>query len=134
MTERMHKAKLNLSVNAVLKDQMKQYAAQHGKTISQITDDLYEDLLSQETRGVTTILINHFTVLQDFINSEVKFFKNMSLAQSWLKATYSSPNWSKSLIRDQKDNWLSGHLRNKAKGCLDTFEVKKQYIANTIEN
>lgn len=40
------KAKLNLTINAELKDKMRELAQKHGQSISGITTDLYSRLIS----------------------------------------------------------------------------------------
>ena len=40
------KAKLNLTINAELKDKMRELAQKHGQSISEITADLYFRLIS----------------------------------------------------------------------------------------
>lgn len=84
------KAKLNLTINAELKDKMRELAQKHGRSISEITADLYSRLISGQRflDLVYVVQAYHSSNLLPMDTREIHLFDSMDVAQQWVKNKY----------------------------------------------
>lgn len=84
------KAKLNLTINAELKDKMRELAQKHGQSISEITANLYSRLISGQRflDFVYVVQAYHSRDLLPMDTREIHLFDSMDVAQQWIKNKY----------------------------------------------
>ena len=82
-----NKEKLNLTLSPDAKAGIQAYAKQDGRSISEITNELYKNLISgrQPVDSVITVQYLKFDRDGGSDQFDVKVFDNMSVAQLWIK-------------------------------------------------
>ena len=107
-----NKAKLNLTLSPDVKAGIQAYAKQDGRSISEITNELYKNLISGRQPVDSVITVQDLKFYQDggLSQFDVKVFDNMTGAQQWLKQTYHY---------DQLDDDLVSCLKNDQGDVLD---------------
>ena len=80
------KAKLNLTINAELKDKMRELAQKQGQSVSEITADLYSRLISGQRflDFVYVVQAYHSRDLLPMDTREIHLFDSMDVAQEWI--------------------------------------------------
>lgn len=85
-----NKEKLNLTLSPDAKAGIQAYAKQDGRSISEITNELYKDLISGRQSVDSVITVQYLKFYRDggLGQFDVKVFDNMLGAQQWIKQTY----------------------------------------------
>lgn len=107
-----NKAKLNLTLSPDAKAGIQAYAKQDGRSISEITNELYKNLISGRQPVDSVITVQYLKFYRDGGSDQfdVKVFDNMSVAQQWIKQNYHY---------DQLDANLVSCLKNDQGDVLD---------------
>ena len=107
-----NKEKLNLTLSPDAKAGIQAYAKQDGRSISEITNELYKNLISgrQPVDSVVTVQDLKFYRDGGLSQFDVKVFDNMIGAQQWIKQNYHY---------DQLDDDLVSCLKNDQGDVLD---------------
>ena len=107
-----NKEKLNLTLSPDAKAGIQAYAKQDGRSISEITNELYKNLIAgrQPVDNVITVQYLNFYRDGDLSQFNVNVFDNMSGAQEWIKRNYHY---------DQLDDDLVSCLKNDQGDVLD---------------
>lgn len=107
-----NKEKLNLTLSPDAKAGIQAYAKQDGRSISEITNELYKNLISgrQPVDGVITVQYLKFYRDGGLGQFGVRVFDNMLGAQQWIKQNYHY---------DQLDDDLVSCLKNDQGDVLD---------------
>ena len=84
------KEKLNLTLSPDAKTGIQIYAKQDGRSISEITNELYKNLISGRQPVDSVIIVQYLKFYRDGGLGQfgVKVFDNMSVAQQWIKQNY----------------------------------------------
>ena len=109
-----NKEKLNLTLSPDAKAGIQAYAKQDGRSISEITNELYKNLISgrQPVDGVITVQYLKFYRDGGVDQFGVRVFDNMTVAQQWIKQNYHY---------DQLDDDLVTCLKNDQGDVLDLW-------------
>ena len=85
-----NKEKLNLTLSPDAKAGIQAYAKQDGRSISEITNELYKNLISGRQSVDSVITVQYLKFYRDggLGQFDVKVFDNMLGAQQWIKKTY----------------------------------------------
>ena len=107
-----NKEKLNLTLSPDAKAGIQAYAKQDGRSISEITNELYKNLISGRQPVDSVITVQYLKFYRDGGLSQfgVKVFDNMLGAQQWIKQTYHY---------DRLDGDLVSCSKNDQGGVLD---------------
>lgn len=107
-----NKEKLNLTLSPDVKSGIQSYAKQDGRSISEITNGLYKNLISGRQSVDSVITVQYLKFYRDGGMGEfgVKVFDNMSVAQQWIKQNYHY---------DQLDDELMSCSKNDKGDVLD---------------
>ena len=107
-----NKEKLNLTLSPDVKAGIQAYAKQDGRSISEITNELYKNLISGRQPVDSVITVQDLKFYRDggLSQFDVKVFDNMLGAQQWIKQTYHC---------DQLDDDLVSCLKNDQGNVLD---------------
>ena len=107
-----NKEKLNLTLSPDAKAGIQAYAKQDGRSISEITNELYKNLINGRQPVDSVITVQYLNFYRDGGLSQfgVKVFDNMTGAQQWIKRNYHY---------DQLDNDLVSSSRNDQGDVLD---------------
>lgn len=105
----VRKAKLNLTINAELKDKMRELAQNRGQSVSEITTDLYSRLISGQRflDFVYVVQAYHSRNLLPMDTREIHLFDSMDIAQQWIKNKYHYDKIDSDrldIVRDRQDN------------------------------
>lgn len=103
------KAKLNLTINAELKDKMRELAQNHGQSVSEITADLYSRLISGQRflDLVYVVQAYHSSNRLPVDTREIHLFDSMDIAQQWIKIKYHYDKIDRDrldIVRDRQGN------------------------------
>lgn len=103
------KAKLNLTINAELKDKMRELAQKHGQSISEITADLYSRLIDGQRflDFVYVVQAYHSRDLLPMDTREIHLFDSMDVTQQWIKNKYHYDKIDRDrldIVRDRQGN------------------------------
>lgn len=101
-----NKEKLNLTLSPDAKAGIQAYAKQDGRSISEITNELYKNLISgrQPVDGVITVQYLKFYRDGGLSQFGVKVFDNMPGAQQWIKQTYHYDQLDDGLVSCSKND------------------------------
>lgn len=107
-----NKEKLNLTLSPDAKAGIQAYAKQDGRSISEITNELYKNLISGRQSVDSVITVQYLKFYRDggLGQFDVKVFDNMPGAQQWIKQNYHY---------DQLDNDLVSCSKNDQGDVLD---------------
>ena len=85
-----NKEKLNLTLSPDAKAGIQAYAKQDGRSISEITNELYKNLISGRQPVDSVITVQYLKFYRDGGVDQfgVRVFDNMSVAQQWIKQNY----------------------------------------------
>lgn len=109
-----NKEKLNLTLSPDVKAGIQAYAKQDGRSISEITNELYKNLISGRQPVDSVITVQYLKFYRDGGVDQfgVRVFDNMSVAQQWIKQNYHY---------DQLDDDLVTCLKNDQGDVLDLW-------------
>lgn len=101
-----NKEKLNLTLSPDTKADIQAYAKQDGRSISEITNELYKNLISgrQSVDSVITVQYLKFYCDGGLGQFDVKVFDNMSVAQQWIKQNYHYDQLDDDLVSCSKND------------------------------
>ena len=101
-----NKAKLNLTLSPDTKAGIQAYAKQDGRSISEITNGLYKNLINgrQPVDGVITVQYLKFYRDGGLSQFYVKVFDNMTGAQQWIKQNYHYDQLDADLVSCSKND------------------------------
>ena len=107
-----NKEKLNLTLSPDAKAGIQAYAKQDGRSISDITNELYKNLISGRQPVDSVITVQYLKFYRDggLSQFDVNIFDNMPGAQEWIKRNYHY---------DQLDDDLVSCLKNDQGDVLD---------------
>lgn len=107
-----NKEKLNLTLSPDVKAGIQAYAKQDGRSISDITNELYKNLISGRQPVDSVITVQYLKFYRDggLSQFDVNIFDNMPGAQEWIKRNYHY---------DQLDDDLVSCLKNDQGDVLD---------------
>lgn len=85
-----NKEKLNLTLSPDVKSGIQTYAKQDGRSISEITNELYKNLINGRQLVDSVITVQDLKFYRDggLSQFDVKVFDNMTGAQQWIKQNY----------------------------------------------
>ena len=85
-----NKEKLNLTLSPDAKAGIQAYAKQDGRSISEITNELYKNLIRGRQTVDSVITVQYLKFYRDggLGQFDVKAFDNMLVAQQWIKQNY----------------------------------------------
>ena len=100
------KAKLNLTLSPDVKAGIQAYAKQDGRSISEITNELYKNLISGRQPVDSMITVQYLKFYRDGGLGQfgVKVFDNMLGAQQWIKQTYHYDRLDDDLVSCSKND------------------------------
>ena len=109
-----NKEKLNLTLSPDAKAGIQAYAKQDGRSISEITNELYKNLISGRQPVDSVITVQYLKFYRDggVDRFSVRVFDNMPVAQQWIKQNYNY---------DQLDDDLVTCLKNDQGDVLDLW-------------
>lgn len=101
-----NKAKLNLTLSPDVKAGIQAYAKQDGRSISEITNELYKNLISGRQPVDNVITVQYLNFYRDGGLSQfgVKVFDNMTGAQQWIKQNYHYDRLDDDLVSCSKND------------------------------
>ena len=101
-----NKEKLNLTLSPDAKAGIQAYAKQDGRSISEITNELYKDLINGRQPVDSVITVQDLKFYRDGGLSQfgVKVFDNMTGAQQWIKQTYHYDQLDDDLVSCSKND------------------------------
>lgn len=101
-----NKEKLNLTLSPDAKAGIQAYAKQDGRSISEITNELYKNLISGRQPVDSVITAQYLKFYRDGGSGQfdVKVFDNMSVAQQWIKQNYHYDQLSDDLVSCSKND------------------------------
>lgn len=101
-----NKEKLNLTLSPDAKAGIQAYAKQDGRSISEITNELYKNLISGRQPVDNTITVQYLKFYRDggLGQFDVKVFDNMSGAQQWIKQNYHYDQLDDDLVSCSKND------------------------------
>lgn len=101
-----NKEKLNLTLSPDAKAGIQAYAKQDGRSISEITNELYNDLISGRQPVDSVITVQYLKFYRDGGLSQfgVKVFDNMPGAQQWIKQNYHYDRLDDDLVSCSKND------------------------------
>ena len=101
-----NKAKLNLTLSPDAKAGIQAYAKQDGRSISEITNELYKNLISGRQPVDNAITVQYLKSYRDGGLSQfgVKVFDNMLGAQQWIKQNYHYDQLEDDLVSCSKND------------------------------
>lgn len=134
-----NKEKLNLTLSPQVKAAMRQYAKQDGRSISEITNQLYQDVLQGRQPVDSVVTVQYLKFYRDFGISSfgVRVCGSMAAAQSLIEHEYHVEELDSDLvdaIKDDHGNWLD--LRIGYEEDPETLKlmviVSKQMVINEV--
>lgn len=101
-----NKEKLNLTLSPDAKAGIQVYAKQDGRSISEITNELYKNLISGRQPVDSVITVQYLKFYRDGGSDQfdVKVFDNMSVAQQWIKQNYHYDQLDANLVSCSKND------------------------------
>ena len=101
-----NKEKLNLTLSPDAKAGIQAYAKQDGRSISEITNELYKNLISGRQTVDSVIMVQYLKFYRDgsLGQFDVKVFDNMSVAQQWIKQNYHYDQLNDDLVSCSKND------------------------------
>lgn len=101
-----NKEKLNLTLSPDAKAGIQAYAKQDGRSISEITNELYKNLISGRQTVDSVITVQYLKFYRDggLGQFDVKVFDDMSVAQQWIKQNYHYDQLSDDLVSCSKND------------------------------
>ena len=101
-----NKEKLNLTLSPDAKAGIQAYAKQDGRSISEITNELYKDLISGRQSVDSVITVQYLKFYRDggLGQFDVKVFDNMLGAQQWIKRNYHYDQLDDDLVSCSKND------------------------------
>lgn len=101
-----NKEKLNLTLSPDAKAGIQAYAKQDGRSISEITNELYKNLISGRQPVDSVITVQYLKFYRDggLSQFDVKVFDNMLGAQQWIKQTYHYDRLDDDLVSCSKND------------------------------
>ena len=101
-----NKEKLNLTLSPDVKAGIQAYAKQDGRSISEVTNELYKNLISGRQPVDSVITVQDLKFYRDGGLSQfgVKVFDNMLGAQQWIKQTYHYDRLDDDLVSCSKND------------------------------
>ena len=101
-----NKEKLNLTLSPDAKAGIQAYAKQDGRSISEITNELYKNLISGRQPVDSVITVQYLKFYRDggLSQFDVKVFDNMMGAQQWIKQTYHYDQLDDDLVSCSKND------------------------------
>lgn len=101
-----NKAKLNLTLSPDAKAGIQAYAKQDGRSISEITNELYKNLISGRQPVDSVITVQDLKFYRDggLSQFDVKVFDNMTGAQQWIKQNYHYDQLDDDLVSCSKND------------------------------
>lgn len=101
-----NKEKLNLTLSPDAKAGIQAYAKQDGRSISEITNELYKNLISGRQTVDSVITVQYLKFYRDggLGQFDVKVFDNMSVAQQWIKQNYHYDQLNDDLVSCSKND------------------------------
>ena len=101
-----NKEKLNLTLSPDAKAGIQAYAKQDGRSISEITNELYKNLISGRQPVASVITVQYLKFYRDggLGQFDVKVFDNMSVAQQWIKQNYHYDQLNDDLVSCSKND------------------------------
>lgn len=101
-----NKEKLNLTLSPDAKAGIQAYAKQDGRSISEITNELYNDLINGRQPVDSVITVQYLKFYRDGGLSQfgVKVFDNMPGAQQWIKQNYHYDRLDDDLVSCSKND------------------------------
>lgn len=101
-----NKEKLNLTLSPDIKAGIQAYAKRDGRSISEITNELYKNLISGRQSVDSVITVQYLKFYRDggLGQFDVKVFDNMSVAQQWIKQNYHYDQLDDDLVSCSKND------------------------------
>lgn len=101
-----NKEKLNLTLSPDTKAGIQAYAKRDGRSISEITNELYKNLISGRQSVDSVITVQYLKFYRDggLGQFDVKVFDNMSVAQQWIKQNYHYDQLDDDLVSCSKND------------------------------
>ena len=101
-----NKAKLNLTLSPDVKAGIQAYAKQDGRSISEITNELYKNLINGRQPVDSVITVQYLKFYRDggLSQFDVKVFDNMLGAQQWIKQNYHYDQFDADLVSCSKND------------------------------
>lgn len=101
-----NKEKLNLTLSPDVKAGIQAYAKQDGRSISEITNELYKNLINGRQSVDSVITVQDLKFYRDGGLSQfgVKVFDNMLGAQQWIKQNYHYDRLDDDLVSCSKND------------------------------
>ena len=101
-----NKEKLNLTLSPDAKTGIQIYAKQDGRSISEITNELYKNLINGRQPVDSVITVQYLKFYRDggLGQFDVKVFDNMSVAQQWIKQHYHYDQLDDDLVSCSKND------------------------------
>ena len=101
-----NKAKLNLTLSPDVKVGIQAYAKQDGRSISEVTNELYKNLINGRQPVDNVITVQYLNFYRDggLSQFDVNVFDNMSGAQQWIKQTYHYDRLDADLVSCSKND------------------------------
>ena len=101
-----NKEKLNLTLSPDVKAGIQAYAKQDGRSISEITNELYKNLISGRQPVDSVITVQYLKFYRDggLGQFDVKAFDNMLGAQQWIKQNYHYDQLDDDLVSCSKND------------------------------
>ena len=101
-----NKEKLNLTLSPDTKTGIQAYAKQDGRSISEITNELYKNLINGRQPVDSVITVQDLKFYRDGGLSQfnVKVFDNMTGAQQWIKQTYHYDRLDDDLVSSSRND------------------------------
>lgn len=101
-----NKEKLNLTLSPDTKAGIQAYAKQDGRSISEITNELYKNLINGRQSVDSVITVQYLKFYRDggLGQFDVKVFDNMSVAQQWIKQNYHYDQLDDDLVSCSKND------------------------------
>ena len=135
-----NKEKLNLTLSPDAKAGIQAYAKQDGRSISEITNELYKNLISGRQSVDSVITVQYLKFYRDGGLGQfgVKVFDNMSVAQQWIKQNYHYDQLDANLVSCSKND--QGDVLDLRIGyeedpdmLKDTVVVQKQMMVHEVK-
>lgn len=101
-----NKEKLNLTLSPDAKAGIQAYAKQDGRSISEITNELYKNLINGRQPVDSVITVQYLKFYRDCGSGQfdVKVFDNMAVAQQWIKQNYHYDQLDDDLVSCSKND------------------------------
>ena len=101
-----NKEKLNLTLSPDAKAGIQAYAKQDGRSISDITNELYKNLISGRQPVDSVITVQYLKFYRDggLSQFDVNIFDNMPGAQEWIKRNYHYDQLDDDLVSCSKND------------------------------